>query len=147
MQTRYLLTIGLALTAGSIAQAQGPGRQQPRAVLQALDTDHDGTLSAAEIAAAPVSLKALDRNGDGAITQDELSGRRPEGAPDSSALVTQLMSFDKAGKGYLVASDLPERMQGVFTRADADHDGKLTPAEIRAQSARQGTPAGTVIAG
>ena len=40
--------------------------------MQALDTDHDGTVSAAEIRTAATSLKALDTNQDGQITEDEV---------------------------------------------------------------------------
>jgi hypothetical protein len=50
-------------------------------VMLALDANGDGDLSAAEIAAAAVSLKALDLNGDGTLTRDELRPLPPEGAP------------------------------------------------------------------
>jgi len=43
-----------------------------------LDTDHDGTISAAEITAAPTVLKKLDKNNDGYVTPDEI---RPPGPP------------------------------------------------------------------
>jgi Ca2+-binding EF-hand superfamily protein len=47
----------------------------------ALDTNHDGEISAEEIANAPTSLKTLDKNGDGQITSDEVApqfgGRGP----------------------------------------------------------------------
>ena len=52
-------------------------------ILSALDGDHDGTIGAEEIQAAPAALKALDKNGDGALMQEEVrpnfGGRRPEG--------------------------------------------------------------------
>ena len=128
----------------TLASAQGPGggRQQPRFALQALDLNHDGTLSTDEIKAAPSSLLTLDRNGNGELTADELTGRPPEADAGNDQLVQQLMTFDKSSKGYLVATDLPERMQGIFTRGDANQDGKLTPDEIRALSGRQAMPAG-----
>jgi hypothetical protein len=44
--------------------------------MEALDTNHDGILSADEIANAPASLKKLDKNGDGQLTADEY---RPQG--------------------------------------------------------------------
>jgi hypothetical protein len=57
-------------------------RPAPPAIA-ALDSDHDGTISAAEIKAAPESLKALDKNGDGLISPEELhpKGPAPEGQP------------------------------------------------------------------
>lgn len=47
-------------------------------VVAALDTDHDGTISATELAAAPDSLKVLDKDGDGALSPAEL---HPQGPP------------------------------------------------------------------
>ena len=123
------------------ARAQGPGGQ-PRMVLQALDTDHDGKLSSAEIQLAPQSLLVLDSNGDGQITTDELSPKPENAGASADELVKQLMSFDKNGDGVLTPDELPARMQSLFERGDANKDGKLTPDEIRAMANKQGMPAG-----
>lgn len=144
---KFFLSL-IALCASTLAgvpavHAQGPGgRKQPRFALQALDLDHDGKLSSAEIKVASDSLLTLDRNGDGMLTNDELSERPENAGAPSEELLKQLMTFDKTGKGYLVAEDLPERMQGVFKRGDVNHDGKLMPAEILVMSGRQGMPNG-----
>lgn len=53
---------------------RGPGRGDP--VVAALDTDHDGIISAAEINDSPKTLRTLDTNHDGQITEDEI---RPAG--------------------------------------------------------------------
>jgi hypothetical protein len=50
--------------------------------MTALDTNHDGTLDATEIANASASLKTLDKNGDGQLTRDELRPPRPDGGPE-----------------------------------------------------------------
>lgn len=143
MKRTVLIAASLCGLAGGVsAWCQGGDRQQPRLVLNAIDLDHDGSISAAEIKAAPTSLLTIDRNADGQLTFDELSARPENAGAAPDELVKQLMSYDKTGKGYLVAADLPERMQGLFTRADANHDGRLTPEEIRTLSARQGMPAG-----
>ena len=47
-------------------------------VLIALDTDKNGEISADEIANAATSLKTLDKNGDGKLTEEEV---RPTGPP------------------------------------------------------------------
>ena len=62
------------------------GRKPPMGpmgpLMVALDTDKDGVLSAAEIAAATENLKKLDKNGDGKIDRVELLPPRPQGPQD-----------------------------------------------------------------
>src|SRR5438034_1081380 len=62
---------------GSPGRDDGPP-PPPGPVFEALDKDHDGALSAEEIQAASESLKKLDKNGDGKLTEDEL---HPQGGP------------------------------------------------------------------
>ena len=61
----------------------GPGRGGPPRgdpLLAALDRDGDGALSADEIAASPGSLRRLDANGDGLLTMEEVfAGGRGRG--------------------------------------------------------------------
>ncbi len=80
-----IMTIGAALLARyGLAQPPGqPGRGgPPNPLLQAFDTDHDGTLSAAEIDAAAAKLRERDANKDGKLTADELPrGRGGIGGP------------------------------------------------------------------
>jgi len=141
LQTLYPLAV-LVVGLSSLANAQRPGMgQQPRLVLDALDLNHDRILSADEIKAAPQSLLTLDKNGDGQITANEVSPR-PDNSAATNETAARLMEFDKDHKGYLVPSDLPERMRGVFDRGDANHDGKLTVEELKALGARQTGPEG-----
>lgn len=123
------------------APAQGP-RERPRYVVQALDLDKDGALSAQEIASAPGSLRALDRNGDGELTPDELEPPRSDAGASADQLTAQLMAFDRNGDGVLTPEELPQRMQAMFARADGNKDGKLTPTEIREMAAHAGSPNG-----
>src|ERR1051325_1160901 len=59
--------------------ANGPKRPHPP-ILEALDTDGDGVISAAELANASASLAKLDKNGDGKLMPDEfMGGPRGEG--------------------------------------------------------------------
>jgi hypothetical protein len=55
-----------------------PVRPPVPPVIAALDSDKDGTISPAELEAAPESLKALDKDGDGTLSPEEL---RPFGPP------------------------------------------------------------------
>ena len=67
--------------AGERADAPGSPHHQgppPRPLFDALDANHDGTISAEEIANAPTVLKALLKNGSDHLTRDDL---RPQGPP------------------------------------------------------------------
>jgi hypothetical protein len=98
MRTKKLMIIALALSlpVGSLlAQNDGPPpdgstngpagghrhRPPPMPIIQALDTNHDGIISAEEIANAPAALKTLDKNGDGQLTPDEYMPPHPQGGP------------------------------------------------------------------
>jgi Ca2+-binding EF-hand superfamily protein len=149
----------IAVTAiGALAQdaAGGPGggmsfiRMSP--ILNAVDVNQDGVLSAAEIAGASAQIRKLDKNGDGKLTRDEAGlqmggrgggrgrgeGRGEEGggdeppapAPTAAELTATLMMFDANHNGQLEKSEVPERMQGMFERGDTNHDGVLTQDEI-----------------
>jgi Ca2+-binding EF-hand superfamily protein len=119
----------------------GPGGrvvqfQRANPLMQALDTDKNGELSAAEIAAAPAALKTLDQNGDGKLSGDEVRPPQPEGqrsgprANDNTEAVTRLMANDKNGDGKLSVDEMPERMKRIVARADVDKDGFATKEEI-----------------
>jgi len=89
MKTKYLALTGtLLLATASFAFAEDSNkpsggqdgmRRPPNPLLHIFDTNHDGVISADEIAHAPAALKALDKNGDGQLTADELRPPRPKG--------------------------------------------------------------------
>jgi Ca2+-binding EF-hand superfamily protein len=99
-------------------------------VLRVLDTNGDGTVSAAEIAGAAGALRTLDANHDGMLSEDE-TAYVFEGRPGSAdEMAGMLMSFDRNGDGKLTREEVPERMQGLFDRGDKNRDGVLTAREI-----------------
>ena len=60
----------------------GPNGGRPRMaspLMEALDTNRDGTLDAGEIKNAAAALLKLDKDGDGKLTQEELRPARPQG--------------------------------------------------------------------
>jgi hypothetical protein len=68
----------------------------------------------------------------------------PEGlsaraTPDD--VVTRLMSFDRDRDGKIARSELPERMQPIVMRGDADLDGALDPKEVRTLALSPTAPA------
>ncbi|QNI37614.1 EF-hand domain-containing protein [Edaphobacter albus] len=141
---RKYLSLSLLLIV-SPALAQGPGAPPLRPAFLALDTNHDGKLSADEIAAASTSLLTLDLDHDGQLTSLEyLPNPADPNANKPDETVQRLMALDRNGDGVLTRDEVPERLQGFFTRADINHDGKLTPDEIRASAAGQTGPKGRV---
>jgi Ca2+-binding EF-hand superfamily protein len=53
-------------------------------------------------------------------------------------MVATLLQFDRNADGKLSKDEVPERMQGLFARGDADNDGFLTKAELEKMAAAQG---------
>ena len=164
------LTVALAMGAAAglawrqerdpMQGGRGPGGPGMSPVFAALDADRDGTVSAAELVGAPVALKTLDRNGDGQLSADEIrpafgpggpGGRGPGGrggrdepgetpptSPDE--LTATLMGFDRNNDGKLTRAEVPERLQGLFDRVDADKDNTLTADELKKSAASMTNP-------
>jgi len=64
----------------------GQGEHRPKPPLeQVLDANADGVIDAGEIANAPVSLKKLDKNGDGKLASDEYRPPRPPRPDDQGS--------------------------------------------------------------
>ena len=149
---RIILT-SLALGAGAwtlSAQAQpagpdGPppgGHRPPPPVLLALDANHDGVIDAGEIANASVALKALDKNGDGKLTSDELRPTPPDGTNQPAfrpppppggrkhPLPPVMAALDTNGDGTLDADEIANASTSLL-KLDKNGDGKLTRDELR----------------
>ena len=150
--TAHVLALMAVTTSLSLAQAPEGGRRPEGGrggfmrnipVVAAIDADGDGTVSAEEIEGATKALKALDKNGDGKLSEDEtrpsFGGGPGGGGPGGfgggfggspEAMVNRVMENDKNKDGKLTKDELPERMQGLFDRADADKDGVVTKDEL-----------------
>ena len=72
-------SIGVRLPPDGKREPKDPPPDKPPVppLIAALDVDHDGTISAPELADAPESLKTLDKNGDGELSPEELRPHRP----------------------------------------------------------------------
>jgi len=103
-------------------------------VLSVLDTNHDGTVSADELAAAPVALAALDLNEDGVISPDERQTLNVAGRPmrvgTSTIAFNLLLALDANHDGSLQALEIANAVSSL-EQLDRDGDGQLTPGELR----------------
>lgn len=104
-----LIALAAASAAGTApASAQMMGRD-PAAMLDHADKDGDGRISRDEfIAARAATFAKFDRNGDGVITRDDFK---------------RILKFRRQAA---------TRIDAMFAEMDADHDGRITRAELAA---------------
>ncbi|MBS1806746.1 MAG: EF-hand domain-containing protein [Acidobacteria bacterium] len=137
-----VLSFATLITLAIIAQPQR-GERPMLPAQAALDANRDGVISADEITQAAAALRKLDKNADGKLTEDELRpnfDREGRGGPVSNPneeVVNTLMAFDENKDGKLSKQEVPERMQGIFARADANKDNFLTQDELTRMAAAQ----------
>jgi Ca2+-binding EF-hand superfamily protein len=114
-------------------------------VLDILDVDRDGVVTAAELAAAPSLLLKLDQDGDGKLSLAEAGMRRipapdrpveepPSPPPSVQEILSDLLQFDENHDGKLQKKETPARMQGIFDRGDVNRDQVLSHDELVALS-------------
>jgi Ca2+-binding EF-hand superfamily protein len=166
-----LLASGAPLSAAAAAQAAKPAAAQPakpaaaaqaptRANLvkqtdgafKSIDTNADGTLSAAELGVAEGKVQQqriaqlrsraeaefakLDTNKDGQLSKAEFMAVAPapsSATPNGAAIVTQL---DKNKDGKVTADEFRAPRLTAFDRIDTNHDGTLSQAERQAAQKR-----------
>lgn len=101
-------------------------------VNNALDANHDGEVSAAEIANAPAALRTLDKNHDGKLTEDEVTAD-----PVTSLVIQLMLAADTNGDGRLSPEEASIRSTQEFITAiqaaDVNHHGYVTEAELIAE--------------
>src|SRR5947207_10463081 len=121
---RILLAVALAaLFAGGTTDVADRGATKApdgKQVFDEADTDKNGKLSAAELAAAPgpgpmlaARLADMDRDGDGELSHDEI-----------------VAAIDHHGSDEAEHAQREKRHE-VFEQADADKNGKLSMAELQ----------------
>lgn len=107
-----------------------------------LDADRDGTVSAAELAAAPPYAARLDRDKDGEVTADDLdwSERSAWVRQDAQALAL-FRAIDRDGNGRATEAE----MQAHFRRLAGDK-GHVLPEDLRrALGAEKGKGKGKAV--
>lgn len=136
-QLRFIVaSLALGLTAVAHAQSAAARMQArtPSPIVGALDTNHDGMLSAAEIAAAPATLTALDVNEDGMIATDELLATNAEGRPvraaRSASAFNLVLALDANHDGDIQPLEIANAVSSL-KRLDLNRDGELAASELR----------------
>jgi Ca2+-binding EF-hand superfamily protein len=126
------------IAAAAHAGEAGSGRLMER-LLQKLDTDGDGALSASEgEAAAEKMFDRRDANGDGKLTRAEFMADKGGGRLSAeqqqkfdALRARRFAAMDKDGDGEVSAAEFFAAAQQRFTAADANGDGRVTKDELR----------------
>jgi 5-hydroxyisourate hydrolase-like protein (transthyretin family) len=98
-----------------------PAAAQPSSRLMELDANHDGKVDRSEWKGNAVSFQMLDRNGDGALSGDEVTAVAAPTAEESPAAV---------------AARRQARQERIFRWMDTNHDSRVTEAEWREDKAK-----------
>jgi len=134
--TLALLALGMsALAVNAQNDNGGPTmkghRPPPLPLVTALDANHDGVISADEIANAPAALKTLDANSDGQLTADEYLPPLPKDAPADAPRPPQpliVKALDANGDGAISADEIANA-PAALKSLDKNGDGQLTRDE------------------
>jgi hypothetical protein len=106
--------------------------------LDRLDADKDGKVTQAEYAAgAKTSFDKLDANADGKVTAAEMDAaytttKPGVGAAKVPSSAEKIKTLDTDGDGSLSAVEHEAGSRTMFDKLDADKDGSVTEAEIKA---------------
>lgn len=137
-RSSLLVTLLCGLSAVSL-HAQGPGGGPPRdggrgehhgpppnLLFEALDTNHDGVISAKEMTNASTSLKALLKNGATELKREDLRPPRP--APSTDGAPKDKEHGPRTGGENRPHHGPPPTP--LFDALDANHDGTISAAEM-----------------
>lgn len=104
-----------------------------------MDTNSDGRISTAEHEAAGMTkFSKADKNADGMLTKDELSGFMIEEKGKSEARADKksdkkVNKFDQNGDGQLTKQEFIDGSKSNFSKLDSNSDGAVTQEEMQAR--------------
>lgn len=131
--------LATAATAQTAPQAPAPapnGAARPHGGMMRADANGDGTVTRAEvIAQAQARFDAMDTNHDGTVTPEERSAARAAMWAKRGGGTGDAPAMNRGGNGggrTLTRADATARAGARFDRMDTNHDGKLDATEMAA---------------
>jgi collagen type III alpha len=115
---------------GKITKDELPERMQN--MFSRLDTDGDGSLDKKELESMATRMRGRGQPAGPGAGQ---GGGRPRAGAEGG-LMQRFTSMDKDGDGKLSKEEMPERMQAMFDRLDANSDGAVDKEEFGAMAER-----------
>lgn len=136
-----VLAIALGGFAVQADAKSGEGRRDHRASFAELDSNGDGLVTEAELSAHRVArFASMDADGDGKVTAEELTAHHDAKISRKLAKRTAHMvnRFDADGDGALSQDELPQKgfMSKFMERADSNGDGALSQEEFETARAK-----------
>lgn len=113
----------------------GDGPRQPWIVVHAdeIDLDKDKIISRDEIVGeATKAFAGYDANGDGKLSESELSGRGGSRSAMGGFLKGHSHEIDRDGDGILTRTEAVGNAERMFAKMDLNGDGKITSEEMEA---------------
>ena len=136
IRTVTLLAAAMTLNSGCMMAARGEAQHRhpdPTRILASADTNGDGVTTREKFHAARQRLFArLDRNGDGYIDRSDGSGRLTRRHEAQERLAELIGQLDADGDGRVSKAEFDDGPAPLFDRADTDHNGQLSQAEVMA---------------
>ncbi len=124
----------------------GPNKEMMAQMIAKMDTNSDGKITEAEAGERWERMGKLDKDGDGAVSGEELKAGRPGGpgaggpggGPDKARGAEMFSKADKDGDGKLSESEVPAEAWARLSKADANKDGAVTKEELAANRPQGG---------
>lgn len=130
MMSRYVIMCAAMMVAAPAALAQNA--LDPFALFASADANGDGAVSKSEFLAARTKVfPQIDRNGDGVLTADEFSAQA-QGLQGRIMAPRLFANFDLNADGKVTPEEFAKAPAPLFDKADTNHDGVVSKAELDA---------------
>ena len=127
------LSLAAAIGFSAPVAAQMFGGRDPMDAFENADANGDGVVTKAEfLAARNARFDKMDRNGDGVVSRDDFGmilKFRPQAGQKLDAFIAQA---DANHDGKVTRAELAAAPAPIFDLADANHDGKVDKTEMAA---------------